>query len=144
MGEGVQDEFMAWGSACGRAEAGQSACLAAMGAVGNPGRGGKAGPPGARPWERGDRPLSGCLSPCAQVPIIPVVYSSFSSFYNPRTKLFTSGSARAHGLCPLRPGPPPEDSSHCRGCCGQTLPHSDRWGRGGTGGRKLESWQGLG
>uniref|UniRef100_A0A671FWM6 1-acyl-sn-glycerol-3-phosphate acyltransferase n=1 Tax=Rhinolophus ferrumequinum TaxID=59479 RepID=A0A671FWM6_RHIFE len=26
----------------------------------------------------------------AQVPIIPVVYSSFSSFYNPKTKLFTS------------------------------------------------------
>ncbi|GAB1286111.1 1-acyl-sn-glycerol-3-phosphate acyltransferase beta [Apodemus speciosus] len=27
----------------------------------------------------------------AQVPIIPVVYSSFSSFYNVKTKLFTSG-----------------------------------------------------
>uniref|UniRef100_A0A3Q2LBA2 1-acyl-sn-glycerol-3-phosphate acyltransferase n=1 Tax=Equus caballus TaxID=9796 RepID=A0A3Q2LBA2_HORSE len=30
----------------------------------------------------------------AQVPIIPVVYSSFSSFYNSRTKLFTSDPAR--------------------------------------------------
>ncbi|XP_045419888.1 1-acyl-sn-glycerol-3-phosphate acyltransferase beta isoform X1 [Lemur catta] len=28
----------------------------------------------------------------AQVPILPVVYSSFSSFYNTRTKLFTSGT----------------------------------------------------
>uniref|UniRef100_G1P921 1-acyl-sn-glycerol-3-phosphate acyltransferase n=2 Tax=Myotis lucifugus TaxID=59463 RepID=G1P921_MYOLU len=43
----------------------------------------------------------------AQVPIVPVVYSSFSSFYNPRTKLFTSGSARAprRGQFPL-PGLP--------------------------------------
>uniref|UniRef100_A0A8C5V647 1-acyl-sn-glycerol-3-phosphate acyltransferase n=2 Tax=Microcebus murinus TaxID=30608 RepID=A0A8C5V647_MICMU len=28
----------------------------------------------------------------AQVPIVPVVYSSFSSFYDTRTKLFTSGT----------------------------------------------------
>ncbi|EDL08326.1 1-acylglycerol-3-phosphate O-acyltransferase 2 (lysophosphatidic acid acyltransferase, beta), isoform CRA_c, partial [Mus musculus] len=32
----------------------------------------------------------------AQVPIIPVVYSSFSSFYNVKTKLFTSGEPSAH------------------------------------------------
>ncbi|XP_059956943.1 1-acyl-sn-glycerol-3-phosphate acyltransferase beta [Mesoplodon densirostris] len=30
----------------------------------------------------------------AQVPIIPVVYSSFSSFYNYKTKLFTSGTIK--------------------------------------------------
>ncbi|XP_046949734.1 1-acyl-sn-glycerol-3-phosphate acyltransferase beta [Lynx rufus] len=30
----------------------------------------------------------------AQVPIIPVVYSSFSSFYNYKTKFFTSGTIR--------------------------------------------------
>lgn len=53
-------------------------------------------------------------SSCLQVPIIPVVYSSFSSFYNSRTKLFTSGSAPttcAHtrdwrSLVTATPGPP--------------------------------------
>uniref|UniRef100_H0XKN6 1-acyl-sn-glycerol-3-phosphate acyltransferase n=1 Tax=Otolemur garnettii TaxID=30611 RepID=H0XKN6_OTOGA len=34
----------------------------------------------------------------AQVPIIPVVYSSFSSFYNTRTKLFTSGTVTVQVL----------------------------------------------
>ncbi|XP_006863764.1 PREDICTED: 1-acyl-sn-glycerol-3-phosphate acyltransferase beta isoform X1 [Chrysochloris asiatica] len=34
----------------------------------------------------------------AQVPIIPVVYSSFSSFYNPDTKLFTSGTIKVEVL----------------------------------------------
>ncbi|KAM5328196.1 1-acyl-sn-glycerol-3-phosphate acyltransferase beta isoform 2-T2 [Glossophaga mutica] len=34
----------------------------------------------------------------AQVPIIPVVYSSFSSFYNPRTKRFTSGTIQVEVL----------------------------------------------
>ncbi|XP_005083701.1 1-acyl-sn-glycerol-3-phosphate acyltransferase beta isoform X1 [Mesocricetus auratus] len=34
----------------------------------------------------------------AQVPIIPVVYSSFSSFYNVKTKLFTSGIIRVQVL----------------------------------------------
>lgn len=34
---------------------------------------------------------SASTHPCPQVPIIPVVYSSFSSFYNVKTKLFTSG-----------------------------------------------------
>ncbi|XP_042537054.1 1-acyl-sn-glycerol-3-phosphate acyltransferase beta [Dipodomys spectabilis] len=34
----------------------------------------------------------------AQVPIIPVVYSSFSSFYNFRTKLFTSGTIKVQVL----------------------------------------------
>ncbi|XP_036162838.1 1-acyl-sn-glycerol-3-phosphate acyltransferase beta isoform X1 [Myotis myotis] len=34
----------------------------------------------------------------AQVPIVPVVYSSFSSFYNPRTKLFTSGTIKVEVL----------------------------------------------
>ncbi|XP_006900691.1 PREDICTED: 1-acyl-sn-glycerol-3-phosphate acyltransferase beta [Elephantulus edwardii] len=34
----------------------------------------------------------------AQVPIISVVYSSFSSFYNPETKLFTSGTIKVEVL----------------------------------------------
>ncbi|XP_008071987.2 1-acyl-sn-glycerol-3-phosphate acyltransferase beta-like [Carlito syrichta] len=34
----------------------------------------------------------------AQVPIIPVVYSSFSSFYDSKTKLFTSGTIRVQVL----------------------------------------------
>ncbi|KFO21483.1 1-acyl-sn-glycerol-3-phosphate acyltransferase beta [Fukomys damarensis] len=34
----------------------------------------------------------------AQVPIIPVVYSSFSSFYDLRTKLFTSGTIQVQVL----------------------------------------------
>ncbi|KAM5299624.1 1-acyl-sn-glycerol-3-phosphate acyltransferase beta isoform 1-T1 [Ctenodactylus gundi] len=34
----------------------------------------------------------------AQVPIIPVVYSSFSSFYNLRTKLFISGTVKVQVL----------------------------------------------
>ncbi|KAK1333984.1 hypothetical protein QTO34_004982 [Cnephaeus nilssonii] len=34
----------------------------------------------------------------AQVPVVPVVYSSFSSFYNPRTKLFTSGTIKVEVL----------------------------------------------
>lgn len=34
----------------------------------------------------------------AQVPIIPVVYSSFSSFYNVKKKLFTSGTIRVQVL----------------------------------------------
>ncbi|KAM8943498.1 1-acyl-sn-glycerol-3-phosphate acyltransferase beta isoform 1-T1 [Lycaon pictus] len=33
-----------------------------------------------------------------QVPIIPIVYSSFSSFYNPKTKLFSSGTIRVEVL----------------------------------------------
>ncbi|XP_047554803.1 1-acyl-sn-glycerol-3-phosphate acyltransferase beta isoform X1 [Lutra lutra] len=33
-----------------------------------------------------------------QVPIIPVIYSSFSSFYNPKTKLFTSGTIKVEVL----------------------------------------------
>eukprot|EP00069_Balaena_mysticetus_P000856 bmy_14813T0 len=34
----------------------------------------------------------------AQVPIIPVVYSSFSSFYNYKTKLFTPGTVKVEVL----------------------------------------------
>uniref|UniRef100_A0A8C9P4J6 1-acyl-sn-glycerol-3-phosphate acyltransferase n=1 Tax=Spermophilus dauricus TaxID=99837 RepID=A0A8C9P4J6_SPEDA len=34
----------------------------------------------------------------AQVPIVPVVYSSFSSFYNLKTKLFTSGTIKVQVL----------------------------------------------
>ncbi|XP_077918169.1 1-acyl-sn-glycerol-3-phosphate acyltransferase beta isoform X1 [Halichoerus grypus] len=33
-----------------------------------------------------------------QVPIIPVIYSSFSSFYNPKTKLFSSGTIKVEVL----------------------------------------------
>lgn len=62
--------------------------------------GGKAGLLGGLGWP--PAVLKPPVSPCAQVPIIPVVYSSFSSFYNPRTKLFTSGStpiAHTHTAC---------------------------------------------
>ncbi|XP_026345985.1 1-acyl-sn-glycerol-3-phosphate acyltransferase beta isoform X2 [Ursus americanus] len=34
----------------------------------------------------------------AQVPIIPVIYSSFSSFYKPKTKLFSSGTIKVEVL----------------------------------------------
>uniref|UniRef100_A0A8C3VNJ4 1-acyl-sn-glycerol-3-phosphate acyltransferase n=1 Tax=Catagonus wagneri TaxID=51154 RepID=A0A8C3VNJ4_9CETA len=34
----------------------------------------------------------------AQVPIVPVVYSSFSSFYNSKTKLFSSGTIKVEVL----------------------------------------------
>ncbi|MBZ3888513.1 1-acyl-sn-glycerol-3-phosphate acyltransferase beta [Sciurus carolinensis] len=34
----------------------------------------------------------------AQVPVVPVVYSSFSSFYNLKTKLFTSGTVKVQVL----------------------------------------------
>ncbi|XP_036272836.1 1-acyl-sn-glycerol-3-phosphate acyltransferase beta [Pipistrellus kuhlii] len=37
----------------------------------------------------------------AQVPVVPVVYSSFSSFYNSRTKLFTSGTIQVEVLDPI-------------------------------------------
>ncbi|NXE68988.1 PLCB acyltransferase, partial [Calcarius ornatus] len=37
----------------------------------------------------------------AQVPVIPVVYSSFTSFYNPKTKLFTSGKIKVEVLPPI-------------------------------------------
>ncbi|KAJ7308374.1 hypothetical protein JRQ81_008914 [Phrynocephalus forsythii] len=36
-----------------------------------------------------------------QVPVIPVVYSSFSSFYNPKKYLFTSGKIRVEVLPPI-------------------------------------------
>ncbi|XP_074066823.1 1-acyl-sn-glycerol-3-phosphate acyltransferase beta isoform X2 [Macrotis lagotis] len=38
----------------------------------------------------------------AQVPIIPVVYSSFSSFYNPKKKIFTSGKIKVEVLDPIK------------------------------------------
>ncbi|NXA34900.1 PLCB acyltransferase, partial [Eudromia elegans] len=37
----------------------------------------------------------------AQVPVIPVVYSSFTSFYNPKTKLFKSGKIKVEVLPPI-------------------------------------------
>ncbi|NXK62417.1 PLCB acyltransferase, partial [Sylvietta virens] len=37
----------------------------------------------------------------AQVPVIPVVYSSFTTFYNPKTKLFTSGKIKVEVLPPI-------------------------------------------
>ncbi|XP_075761463.1 1-acyl-sn-glycerol-3-phosphate acyltransferase beta [Pelodiscus sinensis] len=37
----------------------------------------------------------------AQVPVIPVVYSSFTSFYNPAKKLFISGKIRVEVLQPI-------------------------------------------
>ncbi|ETE63601.1 1-acyl-sn-glycerol-3-phosphate acyltransferase beta [Ophiophagus hannah] len=36
-----------------------------------------------------------------QVPIIPVVYSSFSSFYNPEKKMFTSGKIKVEIFPPI-------------------------------------------
>lgn len=48
--------------------------------------------PGDQAPRSGWAPSSGCHICCPQVPIIPVVYSSFSSFYSCKTKLFTSGS----------------------------------------------------
>uniref|UniRef100_A0A8D2PRA1 1-acylglycerol-3-phosphate O-acyltransferase n=1 Tax=Zosterops lateralis melanops TaxID=1220523 RepID=A0A8D2PRA1_ZOSLA len=36
-----------------------------------------------------------------QVPVIPVVYSSFTTFYNPKTKLFTSGKIKVEVLPPI-------------------------------------------
>ncbi|KAM9206618.1 1-acyl-sn-glycerol-3-phosphate acyltransferase beta isoform 1-T1 [Dugong dugon] len=44
------------------------------------------------------RGLPRLLSSCPQVPIIPVVYSSYSSFYNLETKLFTSGTIKVEVL----------------------------------------------
>eukprot|EP00075_Anas_platyrhynchos_P037670 XP_027326923.1 1-acyl-sn-glycerol-3-phosphate acyltransferase beta [Anas platyrhynchos] len=43
----------------------------------------------------------------AQVPVIPVVYSSFTTFYNPKKNLFTSGTKETlqrRGRCRLRVG----------------------------------------
>ncbi|XP_009475375.1 PREDICTED: 1-acyl-sn-glycerol-3-phosphate acyltransferase beta [Nipponia nippon] len=37
----------------------------------------------------------------AQVPVIPVVYSSFTSFYNPKKNLFTSGKIKVEVLPPI-------------------------------------------
>ncbi|ELV13159.1 1-acyl-sn-glycerol-3-phosphate acyltransferase beta [Tupaia chinensis] len=37
----------------------------------------------------------------AQVPIIPVVYSSFSSFYDTKTQLFTTGTVKVRVLDPI-------------------------------------------
>ncbi|NXX80440.1 PLCB acyltransferase, partial [Urocolius indicus] len=37
----------------------------------------------------------------AQVPVIPVVYSSFTAFYNPKKKLFTSGKIKVEVLPPI-------------------------------------------
>ncbi|XP_027725276.1 1-acyl-sn-glycerol-3-phosphate acyltransferase beta [Vombatus ursinus] len=38
----------------------------------------------------------------AQVPVIPVVYSSFSSFYHPEKKIFTSGKIKVEVLDPIK------------------------------------------
>ena len=56
----------------------------------------------------GSGPSSGCHVCRPQVPIIPVVYSSFSSFYNYKTKLFTPGTPK---LCTRWPA------------CSQSLRH---------------------
>ncbi|NXG33351.1 PLCB acyltransferase, partial [Dromaius novaehollandiae] len=37
----------------------------------------------------------------AQVPVIPVVYSSFTTFYNPKKSLFTSGKIKVEVLPPI-------------------------------------------
>lgn len=122
------------GFSVGRAEARQSTCLAAMALWATPGEVVRQALRGALPWERGHRPFSGCLSPCAQVPVIPVVYSSFSSFYNPRTKHFTSGSAQAPHRIPF----PLLGLPWARPCHAVTTGGGGRDG-GREGGRNLES-----
>ena len=93
-------------------EAGQHVCPAAMALPGPPQAEGKRaarqGSPVAHSWGSGWAGVGSCVSSgtmasCPQVPIIPVVYSSFSSFYNYKTKFFTSGS-----------GPPPPTGPHTR------------------------------
>ncbi|KAM9256642.1 1-acyl-sn-glycerol-3-phosphate acyltransferase beta [Cariama cristata] len=41
------------------------------------------------------------LAVLAQVPVIPVVYSSFTTFYNPKKNLFTSGKIKVEVLPPI-------------------------------------------
>lgn len=42
-------------------------------------------------------PVTPLFLPFPKVPVIPVVYSSFTTFYNPKTKLFTSGNKESLG-----------------------------------------------
>ncbi|NWX89104.1 PLCB acyltransferase, partial [Nothoprocta pentlandii] len=54
----------------------------------------------------------------AQVPVIPVVYSSFTSFYNPKKKLFKSGKIKVEVLPPIETkGLTPDDVSDLTDRC---------------------------
>ncbi|NXH43445.1 PLCB acyltransferase, partial [Dicaeum eximium] len=58
----------------------------------------------------------------AQVPVIPVVYSSFTTFYNPKTKLFTSGKIKVEVLPPIETkGLTPDDVSDLTDRCFSTM-----------------------
>ncbi|NXO44058.1 PLCB acyltransferase, partial [Locustella ochotensis] len=58
----------------------------------------------------------------AQVPVIPVVYSSFTSFYNPKTKLFTSGKIKVEVLPPIETkGLTPDDVTDLTDRCFSTM-----------------------
>lgn len=140
MSEGVQDKFPElWatqpvkgvpgpGSACGGAQRWDRQ------AVRQPGAGGGAG--GRAPCTVPADELP--ASPRAQVPVIPVVYSSLSSFYDARTKLFTSGSARTasmHGLpvsLPGTPGPVSAGRGAPQGAGGRGWSQPQACSQGGT------------
>ncbi|XP_048822075.1 1-acyl-sn-glycerol-3-phosphate acyltransferase beta [Lagopus muta] len=54
----------------------------------------------------------------AQVPVIPVVYSSFTTFYNPKKNLFTSGKIKVEVLPPIETkGLTPDDVSDLTDRC---------------------------
>ncbi|NWX34366.1 PLCB acyltransferase, partial [Notiomystis cincta] len=58
----------------------------------------------------------------AQVPVIPVVYSSFTTFYNPKTKLFTSGKIKVEILPPIETkGLAPDDVGDLTDRCFSTM-----------------------
>ncbi|XP_071622603.1 1-acyl-sn-glycerol-3-phosphate acyltransferase beta [Heliangelus exortis] len=58
----------------------------------------------------------------AQVPVIPVVYSSFISFYNPKKSLFTSGKIKVEVLPPIETkGLTPDDVSDLTDRCYNTM-----------------------
>ncbi|XP_014377749.2 1-acyl-sn-glycerol-3-phosphate acyltransferase beta isoform X1 [Alligator sinensis] len=58
----------------------------------------------------------------AQVPVIPVVYSSFSSFYDRKKNLFTSGKIRVEVLEPIETkGLTPEDVTELTNRCYSTM-----------------------
>ncbi|XP_075295725.1 1-acyl-sn-glycerol-3-phosphate acyltransferase beta isoform X2 [Opisthocomus hoazin] len=58
----------------------------------------------------------------AQVPVIPVVYSSFTSFYNPKKNLFTSGKVKVEILPPIETkGLTSDDVSELTNRCFHTM-----------------------
>ncbi|XP_032056390.1 1-acyl-sn-glycerol-3-phosphate acyltransferase beta [Aythya fuligula] len=58
----------------------------------------------------------------AQVPVIPVVYSSFTTFYNPKKNLFTSGKIKVEVLPPIETkGLTSDDVSELTDRCYRTM-----------------------